>query len=141
LAARDTAFAAVSRAPLAKIEAFRKRMGWTFPWFSSGSSDFNYDFHVTLDAERGSTEYNYREAAELRSAGEIWVEKGDLPGLSVFLRDGDQIFHSYSTYQRGVDHLLNTYNFLDLTPLGRHEQDQNQFSMGWVRHHDKYASP
>ena len=136
LAARDTSFAAVSRAPLAKIEPFKKRMGWTFPWLSSFGSDFNYDFHVTLDEAAGSVEYNYQSAAELMEQGKVW-QMGELPGLSVFLRDGDDVFHTYSTYQRGLDLLLNTYNYLDLTPLGRQEE-QEPHVMAWVRYHDQY---
>ncbi len=134
IAAADTAFAAVSRAPLAKLEAFKARMGWRFPWLSSGETDFNYDFHVTLDDARSSVEYNYEPATELRRRGEIPQVPGDLPGFSVFLRDGDDVFHTYSTYQRGVDTFLNTFNLLDLTPLGRGEQRPMQ----WVRYHDRY---
>ncbi len=138
LAARDTSFAAISRAPLAKIESFKKRMGWTFPWLSSFGNDFNYDFHVTLDEVEGSVEYNYANAAALLQAGKIWYAKGELPGMSVFLRDGDSVFHTYSVYQRGLDIFLNTYNCLDLTPLGRQEgEDRTQ---GWIRHHDKYPA-
>jgi len=137
LAARDTSFAVVSRAPLAKIEAFKKRMGWSFPWLSSFGNDFNYDFHVTFDEAAGSVEYNYASASELLKRGEIW-HTGELPGLSVFLRDGERVFHTYSTYQRGLDLLLNTYNFLDLTPLGRQEEDGR--IQAWIRHHDKYPS-
>ncbi len=128
LAARDTSFAAISRAPLAKIESFKRRMRWNFPWLSSFGSDFNYDFHVTLDEAAGSVEYNYETAAA----------NGELPGLSVFLRDGDSVFHTYSTYQRGLDLLLNTYNYLDLTPLGRQEEEGG--AMAWLRHHDKYPA-
>jgi predicted dithiol-disulfide oxidoreductase (DUF899 family) len=134
LAAADTAFAAVSRAPLAKIESFKARMGWRFPWLSSGESDFNYDFHVTLDEARGSDEYNYAPAAELRRRKLIPQAPGDLPGFSVFTRDGDDVFHTYSTYHRGVDLFLNTYNLLDMTPLGRNESKP----MEWVRYHDRY---
>ncbi len=94
LAVRDTSFAAISRAPLAKIAVFQKRMGWTFPWLSSSGNDFNYDFHVTLDEAEGSVEYNYADAAALLKAGKIWYTKGELPGLSVFLRDGDRVFHT-----------------------------------------------
>ncbi|MGH9355096.1 MAG: DUF899 domain-containing protein [Terriglobia bacterium] len=138
-AARNTAFAAVSRAPLAKLEAFKKRMGWTFSWFSSSGSSFNHDFHVTLDEGAGAGEYNYQNAAVLKRAGKIWIEKGELPGLSVFLRDGDSVFHTYSTYQRGLDLFINTYNYLDVTPLGRQE-DNDPHGMAWVRHHDKYPA-
>lgn len=136
LGARDTAFAVISRAPLAKIEAFKKRMGWKFPWLSSSGNSFNYDFHVTLDVAEGSDEYNYEKAAALVQARKLWVDKGELPGLSVFLREGDSIYHTYSTYQRGLDLLLNTYNFLDLTPLGR--QEEGEPNQGWIRHHDRY---
>ncbi|HEX8245702.1 MAG TPA: DUF899 domain-containing protein [Longimicrobium sp.] len=136
LAAADTAFTAVSRAPLAKLEAFRERMGWRFPWVSSGESDFSYDFHVTLNEARGSVEYNYESVAELRRRGKVPQAATDMPGFSVFLRDGDDVFHTYSTYQRGVDIFLNTYNLLDLTPLGRNEAT----GMQWVRYHDRYTA-
>jgi predicted dithiol-disulfide oxidoreductase (DUF899 family) len=142
LHARDTAFAMVSRAPLAKIAPFKRRMGWTMPWYSSFGSDFNYDFHVTLDQAKGSTEWNYQSAVALQKAGKIPSTKGELPGISVFLREGDEIFHSYSTFARGLDPLLGTYQLLDLTPFGRGEgwggmSDLGQ-GMGWLRHHDKY---
>ncbi len=130
LAARDTAFAVISRAPLDKIDRFKKRMGWTFPWLSSLGTDFNYDFQVTLD--KNHTEYNY---APVSAQPADRPQEGEREGLSVFLRDGDRLFHTYSTYQRGLDPLLNTYNFLDLTPLGRQEEEG---IMRWVRHHDKY---
>lgn len=133
LAARDTAFAVISRAPLDKIERFKKRMGWTFPWFSSFGADFNYDFHVTLD--KNHTEYNYAPASAQPA---VYPQEGEREGLSVFLRDGDRLFHTYSTYQRGLDSFLNTYNFLDVTPLGRQEEEG---IMQWVRHHDKYEAP
>lgn len=132
LAARDTAFAVISRAPLDKIERFKKRMGWTFPWLSSFGIDFNYDFQVTLDKKH--PEYNY---APVSAQPAVYPQEGEREGLSVFLRDGDRLFHTYSTYQRGLDPLLNTYNFLDLTPLGRQEEDG---IMRWVRHHDKYET-
>lgn len=138
LAARNTSFAVVSRAPLEKIEPFKQRMGWTFPWFSSIGNDFNYDFHVTLDEALGSVEYNYANAAELVKARKLWSNKGELPGLSVFLREGEDVFHTYSVYQRGLDLLLNTYNFLDLTPLGR--QEGNDKAQSWIRHHDNYPA-
>lgn len=138
LGARDTAFAVISRAPLAKIEGFKRRMSWTFPWLSSYGNDFNYDFHVTLDEAEGSVDYNYAKAAELKEAGKLWSVKGELPGLSVFLRDGENVYHTYSTYGRGLDLFLNTYNFLDVTPFGR--QEENEPIQGWVRHHDKYPA-
>jgi predicted dithiol-disulfide oxidoreductase (DUF899 family) len=131
LRARDTAFAAISRAPLAKLESFQRRMSWTFPWYSSADSDFNYDFHVSFpaeDAAAGTVEYNY-EVQGFPSA--------EAPGASVFLRDGAEILHTYSTYARGLDHMIGTYNFLDLTPLGRNEGGL-PYGMDWVRHHDRY---
>jgi predicted dithiol-disulfide oxidoreductase (DUF899 family) len=137
LHARDTSFVGVSRAPIHKIEAFKRRMGWSFPWLSSLENDFNYDFHVTLDETRGSVEYNYERLTTLLAARKVWIDKGELPGMSVFLRDGENIFHTYSTYQRGLDLYLNTYNFLDVTPLGRQEEDGRP--QAWIRHHDKYA--
>jgi predicted dithiol-disulfide oxidoreductase (DUF899 family) len=130
LAARGTSFAVISRAPLAKIERFKKRMGWEFPWLSSFGTDFNYDFQVTLDENH--TEYNYAPVSA-QPAG--YPHEGEREGLSVFLRDGDRLFHTYSTYQRGLDPFLNTYNFLDLTPLGRHEDGR---PMAWLRYHDQY---
>jgi predicted dithiol-disulfide oxidoreductase (DUF899 family) len=130
LAARDTAFAVISRAPLDQIERFKERMGWNFPWLSSFGTDFNYDFQVTLDGSH--TEYNYAPVSA-QPAGR--PHEGEREGLSVFLRDGDRLFHTYSTYQRGLDPFLNTYNFLDLTPLGRQEGDG---IMRWLRYHDKY---
>lgn len=131
LRGRGTAFAAISRAPLAKLEAFRSRMGWTFPWLSSAESDFNYDFHVSFrpeDRAAGVTEYNYEKEK---------FPSGEAPGMSVFLRDGDEVFHTYSTYARGLDSLIATYNFLDLTPLGRDEGGLD-YGMAWVRLHDRY---
>jgi predicted dithiol-disulfide oxidoreductase (DUF899 family) len=127
-AARNTAFAMISRAALPTIEAFKKRMGWSFPWLSSAKSDFNYDFHVTLDSAKGSTEYNYIESKD---------PAGEVPGCSVFMRDGERVFHTYSTFSRGLDMLIGTYNYLDLTPLGRDESSL-KYGMEWVRHHDKY---
>lgn len=145
LHARETTLALVSRAPLAKIQPFKARMGWTMPWYSSFGSDFNYDFHATIDELRGSVEWNYRTAAELQAAGKIPFTRGELPGLSVFLRDGTAIYHTYSTYARGLDPLLGTYQFLDLTPFGRGEgwggmPDLKGLGQQWLRHHDKYQA-
>ena len=125
LNARDTTFAAVSRAPLERIEAFRERMGWTFPWYSSLGSDFNFDFHVTFDESVAPVEYNYLDREELERRGAPigdWEQPFDLHGMSAFLRDGDRVFHTYSTYARGVDNLGSVSNFLDLTALGRQEE-------------------
>lgn len=140
LHARDTSLVAVSRAPLEKIEAFKARMGWSIPWVSSSGTDFNYDYHVTLDESVAPIEYNYRDKAELERTDQSWVNQGgEQPGLSVFLREGDRIFHAYSTYARGLDMLIGTYNYLDLTPLGRQEEEL-AFPQEWWRHHDKYAA-
>jgi predicted dithiol-disulfide oxidoreductase (DUF899 family) len=124
LHARNTSFVAVSRGPLAEIEAFKARMGWTFPWFSSAGSDFNYDFHVSFDEAIAPIEYNYLSRAELERRGAPvgeWAQPFDLHGMSVFLRRGGTVFHTYSTYARGTDGLGFISNFLDLTPLGRQE--------------------
>jgi predicted dithiol-disulfide oxidoreductase (DUF899 family) len=124
LRARNTTFAAVSRAPMAEIAPFKARMGWTFPWYSSHGSDFNYDFHVSFDESVAPIEYNYRTKAELEQAGAPigeWQQPFDLHGLSVFLHDGDSLFHTYSAYARGTDNLGFISNFLDLTALGRQE--------------------
>ena len=140
LAARDTSFAAISRAPISKLEAFKSRMGWSFPWVSSRANDFNIDFAVTVDVDGrdGSTDYNYERANTLFTAGKIWFPKGELPGVSVFLRRGNRILHTYSTYQRGLDLFLNTYNLLDVTPLGR--QEEGGRIQDWIRHHDRYPA-
>lgn len=131
LAARDVAFAVVSRAPLAKLEAFRRRMGWDFRWYSALDSDFNHDFHVSFRAEElaGGVEYNFTPGTKFPVS--------EAPGLSVFVRDGEDIFHTYSTYARGLDLLIGTYNYLDLTPGGRGE-DGLAYAMAWVRLHDRY---
>ncbi|WP_437751834.1 DUF899 domain-containing protein [Sorangium sp. So ce1389] len=131
LAARDTAYCAVSRAPLAKIEAFKSRMGWTIPWVSSNESRFNFDYGVSFPEEaraRGDIEYNFQKGS---------FPHPEAPGVSVFAREGDEVFHTYSTYARGLDVLIGTYNYLDLTPKGRDESALS-FSMSWVRHHDRY---
>jgi predicted dithiol-disulfide oxidoreductase (DUF899 family) len=133
LANRDTTLAVVSRAPLAEIEAFKKRMGWKFPWASSFGSDFNFDYHVSFTPEEksgGKVYYNY-------ARGEFPREEA--PGASVFARDAaGEVFHTYSSYARGLDILMGTYNLLDLVPKGR-DEDGLAFSMSWVRHHDRYA--
>jgi predicted dithiol-disulfide oxidoreductase (DUF899 family) len=117
LRSRDTVFALVSRAPLAKLEAYRSSRGWTVPWYSSFGSDFNHNFQVTLDQSVPQLQYNYRAEPDLLG-GE---QSSEQPGLSCFLRDGDEIFHTYSTYARGTEYLGNTYTLLDLTALGRQE--------------------
>jgi len=126
LDSRDTRLVYVSRAPLEKIERYKAKKGWTFPWYSSFDSDFNYDFHVTLDESVMPVEYNYKTAAELAEDAAArgypqWEQPFELHGLSCFLRDGDDVFHTYSTYGRGVESLGGSYYFLDLTALGRQE--------------------
>lgn len=144
LRARNTSLVLVSRAPLAKLAAFKARMGWTVPWYSSFGSDFNYDFHVSHDEAVAPVEYNYRDKAELLRKGEDYFTTGESHGLSVFLRDGERVFHSYSTYARGADLLVGTYNYLDLTPLGRQEDWEeppgrsDSAFLAWVRYHDRY---
>ena len=118
---RDTTFALVSRAPLPKLEAYKTLKGWTLPWYSSFGSDFNYDFHVTLDETIAPTEYNYRDKAELERLNGPNVIQGESHGLSVFFRLGDNVFHTYSTYARGVESLTDSYSLLDMTPYGRQE--------------------
>jgi predicted dithiol-disulfide oxidoreductase (DUF899 family) len=133
LAQRDVTFVAISRAPLAEIEAFKRRMGWHFPWASSFANDFNFDFHVSFaeDAVGKDGDYNY-ERQEIVS--------DEMPGASVFYKDETgTVFHTYSAYARGLDILLGAYNFLDLTPKGRDEAEL-PWTMAWVRHHDRYES-
>ena len=132
LAHRDVTFVAVSRASLAEIEGFRRRMGWQFKWVSSHGSDFNRDFGVTFTPEevaKGKLHYNY---GEWPFASEEW------PGISVFCKDdAGNVFHTYSTYGRGVEVMMGTYELLDLMPKGRGERDVD-YKMEWVRHHDRY---
>jgi predicted dithiol-disulfide oxidoreductase (DUF899 family) len=131
LHARNTTYAAVSRTPISKIEPFRQRMGWSFPWYSSLGSDFNYDFHVTLDENVTPIEYNYRSPQELAEIGHSWfAEPGEKGGVSVFVRDGETVLHTYSTYGVGADLLTSTDHLLDLTPLGRQDVE--------LQLHDKY---
>ncbi len=132
LANRDVTLVVVSRAPLAEIQAFQKRMGWQFKWLSSNESDFNFDYHVSFTKDemaKGESDYNY---------GVRRFPSDEGPGASVFYKDqsGD-LFHTYSTYGRGLDILLGAYNYLDFTPKGR-DEDGLAFSMSWVRHHDRY---
>jgi len=132
LAHRDVTLQVVSRAPLPNIEAFKQRMGWSFPWASSFGSAFNRDYHVSFTEEevaKGKLNYNY-------GIGEFAHD--EMPGLSVFYKnDAGEIFHTYSAYARGLDILVGAYNFLDLAPKGR-DEDGLAFTMAWVRHHDRY---
>jgi len=131
LAHRDISFVTVSKAPIEKIEQFRKRMGWTFPWVSGGNNDFGRDFGVSFTDQEladDNTVYNFnRQPYPIR----------ELPGLSVFLKDGQgEIYHTYSTYARGLDHFVTAYQYMDVTPKGRDEAETP--GMGWLRHHDRY---
>ncbi|MDO8213601.1 DUF899 domain-containing protein [Conexibacter sp. CPCC 206217] len=122
---RDTTMAYVSRAPLARIEDYKRRKGWTFPWYSSYGSDFNYDFHVTIDESKAPLEYNYRDRAaweQLDTDFPFGDQPMEMPGSSYFLRDGERVFHTYSSYARGAEQTGGSYYFLDLTALGRQEE-------------------
>jgi len=134
LAQRDVSFVVASRAPLAEIEAFQKRMGWKFKWVSTAGSDFNFDYHVSFsDKARvdGKVYYNY---------GLSGFGQDEAPGLSVFAKDEKgNVCHTYSTYGRGLDILLGAYNYLDMTPKGRDEEGL-PYGMAWVRHHDRYEN-
>lgn len=131
--ARDTTLVLVSRAPLSKIEPFRTRMGWNLPWYSSYGTDFNYDFHVTLDEDIAPVEYNYQDKATLeRNGGPTQGEQG---GLSVFIKRDGAVYHTYSTYGEGAALLHGIDNYLDLTPQGRPLIEQKA---QWLRHHDRY---
>lgn len=119
---RDTTYAVVSRAPLDRIERYKAKKGWTFPWYSSYGSDFNYDFHVTLDESVAPVEYNYKDKTEIEKQNPDWAGwSGEQPGTSFFLRDGDRVFHTYSMYARGAEQFGGSYYWLDLTALGRQE--------------------
>src|SRR5262249_38586846 len=131
LAARDTTFVVICRAPLSKIKAFKKRMGWKFKWVSSGGNDFNYDLMVSFTPEQletGRLLYNY-DSARMKAT--------DRDGASAFCKHPHHIYHTYSTYERGIALLNSTYNWLDLTDKGRDEADRGQF---WVRFHDRYGA-
>ncbi len=130
---RDVTFIAVSRAPLPEIQAYQKRMGWRFKWVSSNENDFNFDYHVSFtpdDEKKNEVYYNYQNQEFMSD---------ELPGLSVFYRDEeDAVYHTYSTYARGLDGLVGTYQFLDLVPKGRDENPES--TMDWVRRHDEYSA-
>jgi len=133
LNARGVTVVVVSRAPLAQIAAFQKRMGWRFPWVASYGSDFNYDYHVSFTSEeqaQGKVDYNY---------GPNGFPSEEAPGVSVFTKDASRaVFHTYSAFARGAEPLLGGYFFLDLVPRGRDEAGL-PFTMAWVRHHDRYG--
>lgn len=128
---RDITMVAVSIAPYPAIAAYKHRMGWGFPWYSSADSDFNFDYHVSFapeDFRTGNVEYNYRDSG---------FPVSEAPGISVFLNDGGTIYHTYSTYARGLDMLNVAYHYMDLVPKGRDEDKGNTVS--WLRRHDEYA--
>jgi len=132
---RDVSFVAVSRAQMNQIEKFRKRMGWEFLWVSSYDNDFNYDYNVSFreeEREGGKVYYNFTE---------IDSSEEELPGISVFYKnEKGEIFHTYSTYARGMEMLVSTFMFMDLTPKGRNEHGPDGTQVDWIRHHDKYAN-
>jgi predicted dithiol-disulfide oxidoreductase (DUF899 family) len=134
LAQRDVTLLVVSRAPLAEIQRFKQRMGWQFKWVSAHGSDFNHDFGVSFSADdrvQGKVNYNYTMQA---------FPSEEAPGVSVFYKDdAGQVYHTYSTYGRGVEVMMGTYNLLDLVPKGR-DEDGLSHTMEWVRHHDRYES-
>jgi predicted dithiol-disulfide oxidoreductase (DUF899 family) len=136
LQARDVALAVVSRAPLAEITPFKERMGWAFNWVSSHGNDFNFDYHVSFTEEelaRKTVYYNYRLTE---------FPNEEAPGFSVFAKNASgDIYHTYSTYGRGVEQFMGTYTILDLVPKGRDEGPTNEYKMDWVRHHDRYDQP
>jgi predicted dithiol-disulfide oxidoreductase (DUF899 family) len=128
---QDTTFVVISRAPLAKLEAYRALKGWSIAWYSSFGSDFNYDFHVTLDPKVAPAEYNYRTKEEMAAAvGHSVLLEGEEHGLSVFFRMGDDVFHTYSTFARGTESLTDSYRLLDTTPYGRQQEFEDSPS-GW----------
>ena len=132
LAHRDVTMVAISLAPLAKLQAYEKRMGWSFPWYSSFGTSFNADYGVTFsrnDAEAQRASYNY---------GSLTGVKGEMPGVSTFYKNAaGEVFHAYSAYGRGIDTLNTAYHYLDLVPKGRDEQDLES-PMAWLRRHDEY---
>jgi predicted dithiol-disulfide oxidoreductase (DUF899 family) len=133
LAARDASLVAVSLAPLQKLQAQARRFGWTFKWVSSHGSDFNFDYHVSFSPEaleRGDTVYNYTPQK---------LGSTEMPGISAFFRDGKQIYHSYSTYARGLDMLNAAYHYLDIAPKGRDEEGL-AYPMAWVKHRIAYET-
>ena len=127
---RDTSFVVVSRAPLVKLEAYKASKGWSIRWVSSFGSDFNYDFHVTMDEKVAPVEYNYEGKVALEARLGAGNAKGEEHGISVFFRIGDDLFHTYSVFARGTEGLTDAFNLLDLTPYGRQE-DFEDSPPGW----------
>ena len=133
----DTTLVLISRVPFQRLSAFKSRMGWRLPWYSSHGSDFNYDFHVSNDESIAPIEYNYKDKATLVREGLDYAaaDGADMPGISVFVQDGGKVLHTYSAYGVGADVMLSTYRFLDLTPLGR-----QRYINEWPWH-DTYGAP
>jgi predicted dithiol-disulfide oxidoreductase (DUF899 family) len=133
LAAKDVSFVAISRAPLPQLEAFKKRMGWGFKWLSSNATDFNFDYSVSFrkeDMDKGEVTYNYEKTK---------ASSEELPGSSVFYKDASgNIYHTYSSFGRGLENMIGAYNWLDIAPKGRDEDPAMPHKMAWVRHHDRY---
>jgi len=146
LAQRDVTFLCVSRAPLARIQAYKRRMGWSFPWVSSGRSDFNYDFGVSVQGvPAGASQAEMPRLSADRAPGARYNFTKDafapeMPGLSAFVLDGGSVYHAYSCYARGLDAFNATYQLLDRTPHGRHEEDL-PWPGAWIRRHDEYEQP
>lgn len=134
LGQRDVSLVTVSRAPLATLEAYKERMGWSFPWVSSAGNDFNWDYQVSFtqeDVDASQVNYNYQEGANFPST--------EAPGISTFFKDEDgTVYHTYSAFARGLENFLGVYNFLDIVPKGR-DEDNLPHTMAWVRHKDRYA--
>lgn len=130
LGERNTAFAMISRAPLEKLEKYKAEKGWKERWVSSFGSDFNYDFHVTLDEAKAPMEYNYKDKEQLLKNSRSGDITGEYHGMSVFFRDGEDLYHTYSSYARGTENLTNSYELLDVTPYGRQE-DFEDSPEGW----------
>ncbi|KAK2759435.1 hypothetical protein FQN54_002913 [Arachnomyces sp. PD_36] len=137
LKSRETNFIAVSRAPAEKLKKFQDRMGWDFDWLSSYGSEFNYDFHVTQDEAVRPVQYNYMDKETLEKRGLAPNTSGEQTGFSVFTRDGDRVYHTYSSFARGIEQLTTTYTLLDLTPLGR--QETGPWGLMGFRFHDTYG--
>ncbi|KAF4968948.1 hypothetical protein FSARC_3712 [Fusarium sarcochroum] len=133
---KNTSFVCVSRAPIEKLQKFRERGGWSWPWYSSGDSDFNYDFFATADESRGPGLLNFRNKAEIEAKGMAWWD-GDVPGYSVFLKQDGDIYHTYSTFARGGEQVLTSLMMLDMTPLGR---QVDKYGPAEFRLKNEYAS-
>ena len=149
LNSHSTTFVAVSRAPIEKIVKYKERMGWKFPWVSSNGTSFNYDFHVTQDEAVAPVKYNWKTKEEMVARGQPWFAKGEQPGHSIFLLGGKgedrvgvgeegKVYHSYSSYARGGEPIINTFAWLDMTPLGRQDGINGVFGLGYKRH-DEYT--